>query len=287
MISQDYPVQRTNPARDLYNFWYGVVRYSSSHSLIRQETPDRHNPCAYTFDHRGLYVDPCLCVDPDHWLNGKPVLFLQDVIRIWPNGHFQPQMSIRKGRYWAPELRIYEKHTFLQWSWAANSKVVTVQDSPRQHNNVPNRWLNEKDTERRRPYLTLDSAPLLDNNMLYRLKGISNGDWMIEPVRALHARWSNKAARALVRDTREALRVNYQIASDRYDRWARRAELAAIREGEAKKPARPISALERVNVERQMREHMTVYEPKVGPGGKPLSRQLSLLTPLEVVTNGR
>lgn len=271
----DYPAQTTNPARDLYNFWYGIIQHTSPHSLVRTDERSYHNPAAFSFDHRSLFVDP------DDWIGGKPALHLGGVMRLWPNGHFQPLLSIRRGRYWGSELRTYTKHTFLQWSWAANGKVLIVQDTPRHNDHVPNQWLNEKDFERRRPYLTLSNYNLLDSNTVYRLKNIGNGDWIIAPMYTHRGGWSQAQLRAQTAISRSLLTANYKIASDRYDRWQRRDEMAKIREGAAPKP-RKISSLDRINIEDMLRRNLTVYEPKVGPGGKPLPQQLQLLTQLEV-----
>lgn len=287
MINEEYPRQSTNPARDLYKYWYSIVRYNAPHLLRPQgdDEPTWRNE-AFHFDRYSieLWVDRDTITEEGR----KPALYIKGVMKIWPNGHFSVLQPLYKwGR---AHLDTYERYTFLRWGWVNREKAMWVQDTPRRGRWAANRIYPEANAwERRTPYLPLRGERLFDPNTIFRLKFTTA--WTIVPVGIDDPEnvWTPQQHREMLNDARQVIDHRYGIANRRYDWWKRRAELKAIREGQAPKPRKPISALDRVNVTDLIMQGMTVYEPKVGPRGVLLPRQmpLPLETGKEVVLVGR
>lgn len=289
MLREEYPPQRTNPARDLYKMWYALVQYHSPRQL-RPRDPDnysdRYTPAGFVFNSgHTLHVERSAITREGQ----KPPLFISGVMKIWPNGHFVPLGVV--ARWNKAMLDAYEKLTFLRWGYVNREKAVWVQDTPRlAWNNPGNRDYPEADGwQRRIPYLPLTGEDLFQLPVIYRLKFTTS--WIIATTSKIddsQGRVSDSARKRILKEAQDELDARYGIADKRYDWWQRRAELAAIRAGEAEKPGKPISALDRVNLTRAIMQGMTVYEPKVAPGGKPLPQQLTLpVTEKEVVGVGR
>lgn len=296
MIDDGYqPPQRTNPARDLYKMWYALVQYNAPHLLRPFSDGYRVNPAAFTFkSEHSLHVDRAAFQE-----GVKPPLYIPGVMKVWPNGHFSPLGGAYGSHRWSGTiLDIYEALTFLRWGYVNREKALWVQDTPRQGGSAPNRqYPAVSQWEKRVPYLPLRTGNVFERAAVYRLKFTTakfTTAWVIvacgvdDKSGSVDQRFSPAARRALVKNAQAKLDQRYGIANRRYDWWKRRAELTAIREGRAEKPSRRtnIPALDRVNLTELIMQGVTVYEPKLGPGGKPLPQQMALLTPMEV-THGR
>jgi hypothetical protein len=215
-----------------------------------------------------------LHVDRKEFVNGKPLLRIQGVFQIWPDGQFTPLFSCVGRRWVLPELKTLEKLTFLRWGYVARQKAVWVQDTARRGYSYYN-WgavdrepPDQRDYQRRTPYLPLDGVPLFDDRIKYRLKRAANDKWVIAASGLWCPRGNDR-----VKDAQRDLDRRYARAERRYSWWQRRAELAAIRENGTGAPLKAIPALDRVNITQMIQQGMTVYEPKIGPGGKPLAKQ--------------
>lgn len=257
MINEMYPPQHQNPARELYKFWYHIVQHSAPAFLTPKGDDPYRTPAAFVFsDGHGLHVDRDL-----PFINGKPSLHVPGVMRIWPNGHFTVHQQAWSERAYLYALKLLERHTFLRWGYVAYGKALWVQDTPRRGygsygNGAVNReHPDEKDYNRRVPYLPLTPATLFEPGVQYRLVQ-RNSRWIIA---------SRDPAAQGILDER------YGIAEKRYNRWETRAERAAVREG---KTPRPVTATSNTAMfTRSLVSTMKVWEPQVGPGGVPYTPQ--------------
>jgi hypothetical protein len=289
--NEDFPPQITNPARDLYKFWYSIVKYHAPHLLDVPYDPSEfghHFPAAFTFKSgNSLHVDRRTMRD-----SNKPALYVSGVMRIWPNGHFIPIAAARSERWCNSQLDLLEEMTFLRWGYVARGKAIWVQDTPRRGHSpyAPDRDRPDaEDFTRRIPYLPLvRQSSLWHRDVTYRLVKTSTGKWVITTAGFAPLspnEWSKAglriAAKNSVRVAQEILDRQYGIAERRYQRYARRAEIAT----QGARPRKQISMADRINLQDMMRQNMTVWEPKRGPGGTAPQMLLPLNT--EEVTRGR
>ena len=262
MDEPDFPLQVTNPAIDLYNFWYGIVKYHAPHLLstpCEEGEPCWRFPAAFKFSNgHTLHVDRSTLTE-----RRRPMLYT-DAMKIWPNGHFIPQWGLTRARWANDYLKAYEEMTFLRWGYVGRSKAVWVQDTPRRgffkqaSERNPPREDNFKD---RVPYLPLDYSNLWVHRIKYRLKKTPHGYWVI--AAAEFDSDSRLLARSLVRAAQEDLDKRYGYAEKRYQLHERRAELAKLRAaGVPVKPRKPQPEAERAEIEAAFINSMIVWEPK-------------------------
>lgn len=276
----DYPSQSTNPARDLYKMWYALVEYHAPYQLKPNDSRYTQTPFIFKSGHS-------LLVDRDSLVEGKKPALRNDIMKIWPNGHFSVSSFAAANSWCTPLLRAFEELTFLRWGYVNREKALWVQDTPRRGADyATNREYPVADNwERRVPYIPLTRDNLFMSKVIYRLKFTTA--WTIVAVGVENpGAYLPSVRRKIIKAAQAILDERYAIANKRYDWWQRRHELAQIRAGQAEKPRKAIAALDRVNIERMLTQNMTVYEPKVGPGGTSLPRQLALPMTKEVANVG-
>lgn len=277
-----YARMTENPAIALYNYWYAIAQFQSPNLLDRNDT-DR---CSY--DNFRLGDDNQARVYVDTWWGDKPVFRLQDTIVLQPNGRFAMHTSVTSDSRWT--LRWLEKHTFLQWSYVIRDKVLAVQEWTRSNGSANYSWVDGQDFEHPRPYWPLDNYQSLfvNHHVLYHL--VKKNDWWhIEPYATFHDSRSraSKSTRPLY-DAQEILHQRLSIAERRYARNKRSAELAAERasgviKSRATAQTQQLWEMQLRTFGTALKAGMTIYEPKVGPGG---AQQLVLPIEKEVATLG-
>lgn len=267
MIHDEYPVQRTNPARDLYNMWYALAQYHAPH-LLTGEPVTRYAAMAFKF-HNGFSLRVEDNVRTKH---AKPALCIPTIMRIWPNGDFSPLAGAYGGRWFRGVLGTYEQLTFLRWGYVARGKAMWVQDTPRRgwQYSTNREYPDPTDHVKRVPYLPLTETNLFQTNAMYRLKQVDDR-WVIKAANG----WDNtdvnerskERLELITRVAQDRLDERYGIAEQRYDWHARRAEAAKRREH------RSTEAIIRQTVDRSavieaFIQQMIVHEPRIGPRGK-------------------
>jgi hypothetical protein len=220
--------QPRNPALELYDFWRAFIRfhcesgvddirtdkYASTQSvqldryvkLSVAELSDLHLPqerLPFEADTDNALLEPVITLTYRH-NSGQ-------VFTLYPNGDFVFNSA---PNYYYRELNRY---TFLYWSWAMRKRAFVVQDEPRRAWGPAGAWVNPKDFERGRPYLTFDRYKCpIHTDVDYRLvkKDAHSNDWVLQVV-------GNRES-----DAARAVKDSYAFAAARYDRFQRSDERA-------------------------------------------------------------
>jgi hypothetical protein len=250
--------QPHNPALELYDFWRAYIRFHCESGVDDMRTDKYATTQSVQLDR---YVNLSVAelsdlhlpqerlpfeADPDNALL-EPVITLTyrrnsvQLFTLYPNGDF-----VFNGvpNYYFRELNRY---TFLYWSWSIGKRAFVVQDEPRRAWGPAGAWVDPRDFERGRPYLTFDRYKRpIHKDVDYRLvkKDAHSNDWVLQVV---------------VGSESEAARVledSYAFAANRYTRFQRKAD------GAQREPRRVQTNEKYDELVRHVASLVTVYEPR-------------------------
>jgi hypothetical protein len=272
--------QTTNPARDLYKYLFGIVQHTSPRDLI-PGAPQHRAPAFIFRDGRGLFV-----LRDEQWVDGKPALSIGGLVTVWANGHFIIEVSVVKPR-WANCIRdSLAQHTFLQWTYHGNEKIVYVQTHKRVDNSADH-WserIAPTDWNRARPYLPCDDTTMLPKRVVFRLVRAGATDWKIRAARLHAPDQSNRFNNGFLRLINADLDQRYGQAERRYARYKRKAEIESWRAAGYTRRPRERTEAQREEIIRTFIDHSIVFEPKSTPPGQII---LPFPTREEAMSHGR